>query len=167
MTITIASVDATQDGFSLNPYRFIVRQKVLRSFAHLSIGDASQALALMARDVTYTFEGDHALGGTRVSRAGVEKWFARLLKLLPGRFQIRKVDVIGMPWRTRVYTVFEDTVTPAFGAPYTNQGVQVVELEWGVAKRIHTYVNTDKVRRALDVLAEHGVDEAHAAPITE
>jgi ketosteroid isomerase-like protein len=164
---SISSVDATRDGFSFNPYRYIVRQKVLRSFAHLSVGDASEALALMARDVTYTFEGEHALGGTRISRAGVEKWFARLLRLLPGRFQIRRIDVIGMPWRTRVYTVFEDTVTPAFGAPYVNQGVQVVELVWGRAKRIHTYVNTAKMRHALDVLAEHGVLEARADPIAE
>ena len=69
---SISSVDATRDGFSFNPYHYIVRQKVLRSFAHLSVGDASEALALMARDVTYTFEGEHALGGTRISRAGVE-----------------------------------------------------------------------------------------------
>jgi hypothetical protein len=58
-------------------------------------------------------------------------------------------------------------VTPAFGAPYVNQGVQVVELVWGRAKRIHTYVNTAKMRHALDVLAEHGVLEARADPIAE
>jgi len=160
-------LDATRDGFSLDPYRFAVRRKVLRSFAQLSAGDPSAALATMASDVTYTFEGDHALGGTRTTRAAVERWFARLLRLLPGRFTIRSVQVVGWPWRSIVYTVFEDVVTPAYGPSYRNHGVQVIELRWGSAVRIHTYVDTDRISRALQILAEHGVAEAAAPPILE
>jgi ketosteroid isomerase-like protein len=160
-------VDATHDGFSLDVYRNVVRGKVIDSFARLSQGDPSRALGLMAPDVEYTFEGAHALGGTRVSRAGVEKWFARLLRLLPGKFTLRSVEVVGAPWRSTVYTVFEDVVTPQYGEPYRNHGVQIVELRWGSAVRIHTYVDTAKVERALGVLAAHGMDEAKAAPIVE
>lgn len=160
-------VDATDDGFSLSVYRAVVRGKVLRSFEHLSQGDASAALALMSSDVEYTFEGTHALGGTRTSRAGVEKWFGRLLRLLPGKFTIRSIEVVGWPWRSTVYTVFEDVVSPAYGEPYRNHGIQVVDLEWGTAVRIHTYVDTAKVEGALRTLAEHGVDEAAALQILE
>lgn len=169
MTIETAvePVDATDDRFSIDVFRAVVRGKVLHSFERLSEGDPSAALALMSPAVEYTFEGEHALGGTRVSRDGVEKWFGRLLRLLPGRFTIRSVEVAGWPWRSTVYTVFEDVVRPRFGEPYRNHGVQVVDLEWGQAVRIHTYVDTAKVGRALRVLAEHGVDEATAPPILE
>lgn len=160
-------VDQTADAASIDPFRAVVRSKVLHSFARLSEGDPSAALALMRDDVEYTFEGEHALGGTRVSRAGVERWFGRLLRLLPGRFTLRSVEVAGWPWRATVYTVFEDEVHPAFGAPYRNHGVQIVELHWGRAVRIHTYVDTAKVRAALAVLSAEGVAEAAAPPITD
>lgn len=160
-------VDQTRDAVSLDPFRAVVRGKVLHSFERLSAGDPSAALALMRDDVQYTFEGRHALGGTRVSRAGVERWFGRLLRLLPGRFTIRSVEVVGWPWRATIYTVFEDEVHPAAGEPYRNRGVQVVDLEWTLAVRVHTYVDTAKVTRALDALAAAGVEEAHAPPIEE
>lgn len=117
----------------------------------------------MAPDVQYTFEGAHSLGGTRVSRAGVEKWFARLLRLLPGKFTLRSVEVA--PWRSTVYTVFEDVVTPQYGEPYRNHGVQIVELRWGSAVRIHTYVDTAKVevgaRRARRPRSLRGARRPH------
>lgn len=159
-------LDGPRDAFSIDPFRLVVRARVRRSFARLSEGDPSAALALMSENVRYTFEGDHALGGTRTSRAGVERWFGRLLRLLPGRFTIRSVDVVGWPWRATVYVVFEDEVRPPVGERYRNHGVQIVELVWGKAARIHTYVDTAKVSRALDVLAAAGIEEAHSAPIT-
>ncbi len=160
-------VNQTHDLRSLDPFRAIVQGKVLHSFERLSEGDPSAALALMHRDVTYTFEGRHALGGTRVSRQGVERWFGRLLRLLPGRFTLRSIEVVGWPWRSTVYTVFEDEVRPAAGAPYRNHGVQVVHLAWAQAVRIHTYVDTALVEAALGELARAGVAEAAAPPILD
>lgn len=158
-------VDQTSDGLTLDPFAAIVRSKVLHSFARLSEGDPSAALALMDERVHYTFEGDHALGGTRTDREAVARWFERLLRLLPGRFAIKRIAISGWAARATVTVVFEDTVRPAFGEPYTNHGVQVTELRWGKATRIQTYVNTALVERALRRLAEHGVDEASAPPI--
>ena len=64
------AVDATHDGVTLNPYHAIVRGKVLRAFRGLTAHDPAPALATMANDVHYTFEGEgHALAGTRVTRA--------------------------------------------------------------------------------------------------
>lgn len=160
-------LDETQDGFSFSVFRHVVRGKILAGFEALNQRDAGPVLSLMADDVQYTFEGQHALGGTRTSKQGVAKWFERLFRLLPGTFTIRSVEVTGWPWRATAYIVFEDRVNPLFGSPYVNHGVQVVEMEWGTAVAVHTYVDTDKVVRVLRTLAEHGVAEASAPPITE
>lgn len=160
-------VDATQDGLTLNPYHAVVRGKVLDAFRGLTAHDPEPALALMADDVRYTFEGEHALGGTRVSKGGVRKWFDRLLRLLPGAFVIRSVDVSGWPWSTRVVTTFEHYVAPPGEAPYWGPGVQITDLAWGEAKRIRTYVDTGRLQNALGALHAAGVDEARATPILE
>jgi ketosteroid isomerase-like protein len=160
-------VDATEDGLHWNPYHAIVRRKVIASFRRLNERDPSAALALMADDVRYTFSGDHALGGTRVTRKGVAKWFDRLMRLFRSTFSLQSVRVVGWPWSTRVLNVFEDHVEPEVGDAYVNRGVQVIDLRWGKAVRIETWVDTARVVRLLDQLAEHGVSEAHAAPICE
>lgn len=160
-------VDQTKDGVTLNPYHAVVRRKVLTSFSGLTAHDPAPALALMADDVRYTFEGEHALGGTRHSRAGVQKWFARLLRLLPGQFVIREITVKGWPWSTRVVTRFEHWVEPPAEPPYWGAGVQIVLLRWGKARQIRTYVDTARLVKTLDALAERGDAEASAAPILE
>ncbi len=160
------AVDQTAEG-SLNPYHAIVRGKVLAAFEGLSLHDAGPALSLMAEDVCYTFEGAHALGGTRVSRAGVAKWFERLFRLLPGQFVIREVMVSGWPWSTRVVTRFEHYVAPPDAPPYWGAGVQITDLSWGSAEKIHTYVDTAKLVQTLAALAVQGDAEAVAPPILE
>jgi len=164
---TPLDVDQTDDGTSLNPYHAVVRGKVLAAFRGLSVHDAAPALALMAEDVRYTFEGQHALGGTRVSRRGVERWFGRLFQLLPGPFVIDGVSVDGWPWATRVVTRFRHYVAPPGGEPYWGAGVQLVDLAWGEARYIHTYVDTARLVDTLDALAAQGETEAHADPILE
>jgi ketosteroid isomerase-like protein len=161
-------VDQTADGTTLNPYYAVVRSKILGAFRGLSEHEDGPALSLMADDVQYTFDGDHALGGTRVSRAGVKKWFGRLFRLLPGRFVVRSVEVTGWPWRTRVVTTLEHAVTPPVGAAYWATAVQTGELRWGVAVRIRTHVDDmAKLVHTLDALAERGNAEAKASPIVE
>lgn len=149
----------------LNPYHAVVRRKVMRAFQGLTDHDAAPALSLMASDVRYSFAGTHALGGTRVSRAGVQTWFARLLRLLPGRFAVRSIEVRGWPWSTQVITRFEHWVEPPDEPPYWGPGEQTVQLRWGSARTIHTQVDVSRLEQTLRALAERGVDEAAAAPI--
>lgn len=163
-------VPPNADSPSMNPFVWVVRQRVRHSFAALSRQDPSAALALMGDDVQYSFDtptARHALAGTRHTKAAVEQWFARLLRLLPGQFNIQSVEVSGWPWLAQVKVRFEDRVTPQFGPPYTNQGQQDVELRWGRAVHIHTQVETVKIQAALDHLVRHGVTEAAAPPIEE
>lgn len=165
--IPTSNVDATHDGLTLNPYHAVVRGKVLDAFRGLTAHDPEPALALMADDVRYTFEGEHALGGTRVTKTGVRKWFDRLLRLSPGAFVIRSVEVSGWPWSTRVVTTFEHYVAPPGEEPYWGPGVQIADLEWGAARKIRTYVDTGRLQHALGALHASGIEEAHAAPILE
>jgi len=160
-------VDSTNDGFSANVYKNIVRARVIESFERLGGGDASKALALMADDVHYRFEGNHALGGERVSKQGVEKWFGRLLRLFRSHFVMRSVEVKGGPWRSTVYAVFDDHVSPVKGTPYVNHCVQIIELRWGKAIRVRTYLDTARIEAALQEMARAGIGEAAAAPIVE
>ena len=159
--------DSTADGLSLNVYRNTVRSKVIHAFERLSERDASAALDLMADDVHYWFSGHHALGGERVTKTGVEKWFGRLFRLFKSHFVLRSVEVAGWPWDSTVTTVFEDHVTPAFGTPYVNPCVQVTRLRWGKAVKIRTYVDTGRIEAVLGELAANGVVEASAPPILE
>jgi ketosteroid isomerase-like protein len=163
-----AGVDQTADGTTFNPYHAVVRSKILKAFRGLTNHDAAPALAIMAEDVEYTFEGDHALGGTRVTRQGVERWFGRLFRLLPGPFVIRSVEVSGWPWSTRVVTSFEHQVSPPEGPGYWGAAVQTIEVRWGTAVRIRTRVlDMDRLVKTLDALAATGTREAKAAPILE
>lgn len=158
-------VDQTHDGVTLNPYHAVVRRKVLRAFRGLSRHDPGPSLSLMADDVHYTFEGAHALGGTRVTRDGVATWFARLLRLLPGQFVIHEITVKGWPSRTRVVTRFDHWIEPPDAPAYWAAGVQVVRLRWGKATSIHTYVDTARLERTLASMAAAGDPEAVAPPI--
>lgn len=158
-------VDQTHDGAHVNPYHAVVRRKVLRAFRGLSAHDPAPALALMADDVHYTFEGAHALGGTRVTRTGVARWFTRLLHLLPGQFVIHDITVKGWPWATRVITRFDHWIEPPDAPAYWAAGVQIVRLRWGKATSIRTYVDTARLERTLDAMAAHGEPEAAAPPI--
>jgi ketosteroid isomerase-like protein len=148
-------------------YASIIESKIRASFDALNRRDASVALSLMADDVHYRFEGHHALGGERVTRAGVAKWFERLFRLVESSFSIKSVDVVGWPWRSTVYTTFEDHVTPPVGEPYVNCGVQIAEIRWGRAVKIRTYLDTGRVEAVLGLLSKSGIAEASAPPIEE
>jgi ketosteroid isomerase-like protein len=165
--VSALEVDQTADGLAVNPYHAVVRSKILAAFRGLSVHDPRPALAAMAEDVQYTFEGEHALGGTRVSRGGVAKWFGRLFRLLPGPFVIRGVEVTGWPWSTNVVTTFAHHVIPPDEEAYWAAGIQTANLRWGRVVRIHTYVDTARLQQTLDAMAARGSEEAGAAPILE
>ena len=156
--------DATGQVF-FNPYKAVIKSKIINGFNALNRGDYQPVTALFAENVHYWFSGVSAVGGERRSRKACEAWFVRLLKLLPGQFSIKNMQISGMPWETTVITQFQDVVTPQLGAPYTNDGIQVICIRWGMAVSVRTYVDTLKVDNALRYMAENGVTEAAAKPI--
>ena len=152
--------------FYWNPYKIILRNKIENGFKAFSKGDYQPLLKLYADDVHQHFEGDHALGGERFSKPKVEQWFQRFVRLLPSEFTIKDMVIQGGPWNTVVFMEFRDTVSPAGIEPYVNNGVMKAVVKWGKAKHVHIYVNTYKIQTALNKLAQQGVAEAAAAPIT-
>lgn len=149
----------------INPYKIILRKKIIEGFKAFSEGDYKPLLALYDEKVHQIFEGSHALGGERFSKEKVELWFQRFLRLLPSRFTIKDVIVQGFPWDTAAVVVFEDEVTPVGVPSYVNQGIMNAKIRWGKAVEVHIYVNTNLVIRALKALEEKGVEEAGYPPI--
>ena len=149
-------------GGALAPaaYRYAVEGMVRFAFARLSAGDYRTFLTACASDV------EHALGGTRHSKEGLEHWFGRLFRLFPGLdFEVKRVLVRGWPWRTVAIVEWVDRARPADGVPYVNEGTHVLRLSWGRVVGIHAYLDTQKVEEVCERLAEAGIEEAAAPPI--
>jgi ketosteroid isomerase-like protein len=159
--------DYTDGSWTLNPYRAAVKRKVLAAFSALNRRDYEVTLSLMADDVHYCFEGQHALGGERFSKAAVRFWFERLWRLLRSDFHVYDVAVSGMPWNTTVVMRFADHVQPAFGPAYVNHGVQVSRLRWGTVVDVYTAVDVQKLTTVLAAMSAAGIAEAAAPPITD
>ena len=81
----------------LNPYKIILRKKIVGGFADFSNGNYQTLLKLYAENVHQHFEGNHALGGERFSKAKVELWFQRFVRLLPSKFFIKDMIIQGGP----------------------------------------------------------------------
>lgn len=160
------SCDATDQIF-FNPYKIVLKRKIINGFNALNRGGYQPVTALFADNVHYWFSGVSAVGGERHSRKACEAWFVRLLKLLPSQFSIQNMQITGMPWATTVVTRFQDVVTPQLGAHYTNDGIQVICIRWGKAVSVRTYVDTLKVNNALKYMADNGVTEAAVKPIQD
>ncbi len=147
-------------------YRYAVEGVVRFAFGRLSAGDYRTMLMACASDVEHTFAGEHALGGTRHSKEGLERWFERLFRLFPGLdFEVKRVLVRGWPWRTEAMIEWVDRARPADGVPYVNEGCHVLRFKWGRLVGLHAYLDTQKVEETLDRLAKEGIEEASAPPI--
>lgn len=148
-----------------NPYKIILRNKIVEGFKAFSKGDYKPLLDLYDEEVHQVFEGDHALGGQRRSKKKVEEWFERFVRLLPSQFDIQDVVIQGWPWDTAAVVVFQDRVSPKGIAPYVNQGIMNTRVQWGRATEVHIYVNTALISGKLKELEESGVEEAGYLPI--
>ena len=149
----------------LNPYKIILRKKIINGFADFSNGNYQLLLKLYDENVHQHFEGNHSLSGERFSKAKLEQWFQRFVRLLPSKFLIKDMIIQGGPWNTVVIMEFQDTVSPEGVTTYKNNGIMKAIVKWGKAIDVHIYVNTAKVEKALQALAENGVEEAAAKPI--
>lgn len=142
-------------------YRFIVAKKVRATFAELSLGNSDALLDQLATNFTYSFRGNHAIGGTRTSTHVMIEWFDRVYRLFPGiRFEVRDVVVKGTPWNTVALT-HVDVVADG----YSNELFQKVRLRWGRLTEIVTLENLDILHEHLDAAQRNGQVEAAAAPL--
>jgi ketosteroid isomerase-like protein len=147
-------------------YRTIVARRVRTAWDRLGRGDYEYVLDQFAPAFTHSFAGEHSLGGERTSRDAQRAWFERLFRLLPGvTFTVEDVLVRGWPWRTRAVALIRISAA-VVDQPYENEVAQTIELRWGRITRIHNLEDTQKLADALERLAQTGLEEARAEPIT-
>lgn len=148
-------------------YHAIVRRRARGIFGSVSEADFPSVLRSVTDDVHHVFAGDHALGGERHSKEALELWFERLHRLFPDlSVDVKEVTAKGWPWRTVVALEWTARATFRDGEPYRNAGAHVVRMRWGRAAYIHAYEDSQRVADACRRLAESGIEEAAAPPIT-
>jgi ketosteroid isomerase-like protein len=148
-------------------YKAIARRRARGVFEALSRGDWEAATKDVAPDVHHVFPGDNAIGGERHSKEALRRWFERLYRLIPElEFEVRRVAVKGWPWDMMVAVEWADHGRASDGVTYENEGAHWIRLRRGKAVYIHAYLDTEKVTEICRRLAEDGVEEAAAEPIT-
>ena len=148
-------------------YKAIARRKARGVFESLSRGDWKAAIDDVADDVHHVFPGDNAIGGERHSKQAMERWFERVYRLIPDlQFEVREIAVKGWPWDMKVAVEWADHGHASDGVPYENEGAHWIRLRRRKAVYIHAYLDAEKVTEICRRLAEDGVEEAAAAPIT-
>lgn len=149
-------------------YHSIVRRNVQKLFEALGRGDVDYAVAGMAHRFEHIFPGNHTLGGTRHTPAGIRHWLERLMRVLPGlHFQIKNMAVSGWPWHTTVVVEWRDFATLVDGSPYVNDGAHAIQIRWGKVVVLHAYLDTQIMIDALKTMQAGGVTEAGAPKIEE
>jgi ketosteroid isomerase-like protein len=149
-------------------YHWLVARKVRATFAQISSGDWEPRIAGMAPQFSYRFYGESALSGERRTLEALRLWWARSFRLLPNpTFQVDEVIVAGGPWATRIATRVRVHAPLPGGSTYDNVFMQNLYMRWARITEIHTLEDTAALQRVLDHLAESGIAEARAAPITD
>jgi ketosteroid isomerase-like protein len=147
-------------------YASIVNKTIRASWQDLNHQDPSNLLKQLAPGFSYVFYGDHALSGTRRTKAALEQFFARLFKIFPGaEFSVEDVLVKGAPWNTTAMARVNICATLQNGRVYKNNIVQTIRIRWGQITEIRTLEDTQTLVTALQEQASAGVPEAGAAPI--
>ena len=148
-------------------YHAIVRRKIRYLFDSVSRGDAGPVIDGFAAKFEHRFLGeDHALGGSRTSRAKTVEWYERLYRLLPDiRFDLERIEVSGTPWNTIAVIDWREENSGADGVRTSNRGFHVAHIAWGKMTRLLICPDTSGLVATLDRLAAAGVEEAHAPPI--
>jgi ketosteroid isomerase-like protein len=122
----------------------------------------------MADRFSYRFYGESALSGERHTIEGLRRWWERSFRLLPNvTFDVEEVVVAGGPWATRIAGRVRVHAPLPDGSSYDNVFMQNLHMRWAKITEIHTLEDTAVLQRTLDHLAELGVAEAHAEPITD
>jgi ketosteroid isomerase-like protein len=148
-------------------YHAIVRRFARRNFERVNRQDYQAVLAGCAPNVYHRFAGDHALGGDRHGREALSRWFARLGRLCPDlTLTVHDVWVKGLPGRTTVVVRWTAEQPRPDGTAYYNHGVHVIGMRWGKVTAIDANEDSQAVAEFLHQLAEAGVTEAAADPIT-
>jgi ketosteroid isomerase-like protein len=148
-------------------YALLARRRVRKTFERLSRAEWDAVVAELSDDVLHAFPGHSPLGGTRHSREAVRGWFDRLGRLYPGHdFEVGRIAVAGPPWDLSIAVSWTARLRPAVGTPYENAGAHWIRVRRGRVVEFHAYLDTQLIAEACQVMADAGIEEAAAPPIT-
>jgi ketosteroid isomerase-like protein len=156
-------------GLARAGYHAFVRRNAQQVFDLLNRGDYETLLQQrFAPDTVHTMVGEHALGGVRHSAAATRQWFARVYRLFPDRhFTLNELYINGGPGDTRIAACWTQRIVPQHGPAFTTEGVNRIQIRRGTLVRETIHPNTQQLRAALDAMAQQGIVEAAAPPITD
>lgn len=149
-------------------YKRFVKGKARWIFERFSAGDYQALVESEADPLLFEYPGAHALGTTLTDLEAVRLWYQRFFRFFPDiEFTLKNVLTKGGPRKTTVVVEWEARATMPDGEPYDNRGIHILVIQMGKATAIRVYLDTQKKAEKLQRLAEHGFDEAAAAPITD
>ena len=149
-------------------YHAIVRRKLRRAFADINAGRYDGIVEQFAPEHRHVMLGRHALAGERRTRASTARWYERLQRLLPGlAFEVHSIVVGGMPWNTVATVAWDDRFRLPDGSEGSNSGVHEFALRWGRVRSLVIHCDTDRLQRYCERIAQAGVAEARALPISD
>lgn len=149
-------------------YAMMVRKKIRATFEQINAGNYEPMIAGLAEPFEYVFHGSHALGGKRTTKEAMIRWWERVFRLLPGaKFDVQEILVSGGPWHTRVALRNAITGELPDGSRYSNTVFQFMTLQWGKVTAVETLEDLQVLENALQMVADFGIPEALADPITD
>lgn len=139
----------------------------MAGLAALERGDLDELLADFNDAFEFSFSGDSPLGAHLHTRQALRSWFERLRRLLPEpRFDIHDVVVQGWPWDLTL-AIRASINSTVLGEPYRNDFAQFLYLRWMKVTKDIVIEDTQRWERACRRMAQAGVVEAAALPITD
>ena len=147
-------------------YAMLVRRKVRSTFEQINSGNYAAMVNGLGDKFEYLFRGEHALGGRRVTKDAMNRWWVRTLSVLPGaKFDVQEILVNGTPWNTRIAVRSVVSGPLPDGERYENAVFQFMTLRWGKITAGEALEGLQVLERALRKVTESGNSEASAARI--
>jgi hypothetical protein len=135
--------------------RFIGRV-VAFLYGKVSAGELRLPLLAVARDARLVFPGNSSFGGEQRGKPAVAAWMRRFASLRP-EFTMHDAAVAGPPWNMRIFMRFSDRIVAPNGYVYENDGMEQIEIKYGLIRTIRVHLDTEKVA-ALDAQLSAGED---------
>ncbi|MFV0259196.1 MAG: nuclear transport factor 2 family protein [Acidimicrobiales bacterium] len=149
-------------------YRRIVERQVRGTFAQINAGNYTAMLDTLAPEFEYHFIGDHPLGGRRTRLDTMDRWWQRVMRLIPDiNFQVHEVIVRGHPLNTRIAVRSTVSGHSPTGAPYRNEMMQFMHLRLGKLTRVESMEDTALLLTFLFDLDPADYPEAAAPPLVD
>jgi hypothetical protein len=129
-------------------YSWLVKRIVTFVYGKVSGGDLRLPLLGLAQDALLFFPGENSFGGEHRGKPAIAAWMRRFASLRP-EFAVQDAAAAGPPWNMRVFMRFRDRIVAPNGYVYENEGMEYIEIKWGLIRELRVHLDTERVA-ALD-----------------